>query len=143
MKIRRIQFGLRENTASPRQQASRLRVEPHSNAVCIEEQSPDKKSLSSQSELPAKGFDNPRHAASQFAATEGETRDDSHLLTVHEVAELLQVPVSWVYERTRQRCRERIPGFRLGKYWRFEAADIAEWLLAKRTNDYHNARESQ
>ncbi len=28
------------------------------------------------------------------------------LLTVHEVAELLNVPVSWVYERTRRRGAE-------------------------------------
>jgi predicted DNA-binding transcriptional regulator AlpA len=38
------------------------------------------------------------------------------LLTVEEVAALLQVPRSWVYDRTRKRGVERIPGFRLGKY---------------------------
>jgi excisionase family DNA binding protein len=38
------------------------------------------------------------------------------LLSVEEVAELLRVTVSWVYERTRNRGRNRIPGFRLGKY---------------------------
>jgi excisionase family DNA binding protein len=50
-------------------------------------------------------------------------RDPRTLLTVEEVAELLRVPVSWVYERTRKRSLERIPGFRLGKYWRFRQAD--------------------
>jgi hypothetical protein len=56
---------------------------------------------------------------------------------------LLQVPVSWVYEQTRRRCPGRIPGFRLGKYWRFSSEDVTAWLTAKRTNDYHHARKSQ
>jgi excisionase family DNA binding protein len=50
------------------------------------------------------------------------------LLTVEEVAELLRVPVSWVYERTRSRAIDRIPGFRLGKYWRFREADVLAWI---------------
>ena len=50
------------------------------------------------------------------------------LLTVEQVAELLQVPTSWVYERTRQRGLNRLPGFRLGKYWRFREADVLAWL---------------
>ena len=41
-----------------------------------------------------------------------------------EVAELLKVLVSWVYERTRKRGLERIPGFPLGKYWRFRMEDV-------------------
>ena len=41
--------------------------------------------------------------------------DARALLTVEEVAELLHVPLSWVYERTRKRGVDRIPGFRLGK----------------------------
>ena len=72
-------------------------------------------------------------------ATEAEKRDENRLLTVHAVASLLQVPVSWVYEHTRQRCTDRIPGFRLGKYWRFSEADVIEWLAAKRKNHYHHA----
>ena len=39
------------------------------------------------------------------------------LLTVQQVAELLQVPVSWVYGRMRKRSLERLPAYRLGKYW--------------------------
>ena len=48
------------------------------------------------------------------------TTGNIELLTVEEVAELLKVPTSWVYEQTRRRGLERIPGFRLGKYWRFQ-----------------------
>jgi predicted DNA-binding transcriptional regulator AlpA len=42
----------------------------------------------------------------------------SELLTVRQVAELLQVPVSWVYGRMRKRSLEQLPAYRLGKYWR-------------------------
>ena len=54
------------------------------------------------------------------------------LLNVEEVAELLKVPVSWVYERTRRRSIDRIPGFRLGKYWRFREADVLAWINRQR-----------
>jgi excisionase family DNA binding protein len=54
------------------------------------------------------------------------------LLTVEEVAEMLRVPVSWVYERTRKRGVCRIPGFRLGKYWRFREADVRAWIDKQR-----------
>jgi excisionase family DNA binding protein len=50
------------------------------------------------------------------------------LLTVDEVAALLKVPPSWVYDRTRLRTKDRIPGFRLGKYWRFRETDVLAWL---------------
>jgi excisionase family DNA binding protein len=50
------------------------------------------------------------------------------LLTVEELSELLKVPVSWVYQRTRQRGLNRLPGFRLGKYWRFRKSDVLAWL---------------
>jgi len=52
----------------------------------------------------------------------------SELLTVHQVAELLQVPASWVYGRMRKRSLERLPGYRLGKYWRFDREKVLAWL---------------
>jgi excisionase family DNA binding protein len=61
------------------------------------------------------------------------------LLTVEEVAELLRVPRSWVYERTRKRAFDRIPGFRLGKYWRFRRADVLAWLDRQRSGGRGNA----
>jgi excisionase family DNA binding protein len=61
------------------------------------------------------------------------------LLTVEEVAELLKVPVSWVYERTRLRGINRLPGFRLGKYWRFSEADVFDWLERQRGGGRPNA----
>ena len=50
------------------------------------------------------------------------------LLTVHEVAEFLKVPVSWVYERTRRRGIERLPHIKIGKYLRFHLHEIESYL---------------
>lgn len=60
-------------------------------------------------------------------------KEEDVLMTVGEVARLLRVPVSWVYERTRNRGVGRIPGFRLGKYWRFRAADVLAWIERQRS----------
>jgi excisionase family DNA binding protein len=131
MKSRPTQFGVRENTASSRQHDPRMVFEHGCNTVRADVVDP------------GGGLNGPSHAASDHAATEGERKEENHLLTVGEVAELLQVPVSWVYEQTRRRCPSRIPGFRLGKYWRFSPEDVTAWLAEKRTNDYHHARKSQ
>ena len=53
---------------------------------------------------------------------------DEELLTVEDVAEILRVPNAWVYERTRRRSADRIPGFRIGKYWRFSESEIFAWV---------------
>jgi excisionase family DNA binding protein len=50
------------------------------------------------------------------------------LMTVAEIAAVLHVPTSWVYERTRRRGKERIPHIKLGKYLRFEIASVRDWL---------------
>ncbi len=63
----------------------------------------------------------------------------SRLLSVGEVAELLQVPPSWVYSHTRVRTLDRIPGFRLGKYWRFREVDVLGWLERHRIGPKANA----
>jgi excisionase family DNA binding protein len=47
------------------------------------------------------------------------------LLTAKEVAELLGVPTSWVYEQSR--CG-RIPTVTLGRYRRYRREAIEEWL---------------
>ena len=53
------------------------------------------------------------------------------LLTIREVAELLRVPVSWVYDRLRRSAASRLPGFKLGKYWRFRKTEVLAWLNAR------------
>jgi excisionase family DNA binding protein len=56
------------------------------------------------------------------------------LLTVEEVAALLKVSKSWVYEHTRSRGvprAERLPCIKLGKYVRFEAASVRAFLVKR------------
>ena len=45
------------------------------------------------------------------------------LLTIHEAAEVLRIPISWLYERTR---RNAIPFRRIGKYVRFTQEDLSQ-----------------
>jgi excisionase family DNA binding protein len=54
------------------------------------------------------------------------------LLTVHDVAQILKVPVTWVYERTRRRTRDCLPHIKMGKYVRFRLSDVAVYLEALR-----------
>ena len=65
--------------------------------------------------------------------------DPQPLLDAGEVAELLKVPISWVYSRTRKRSLDRLPGFRLGKYWRFQREDVLAWLERQRVGVKFNA----
>jgi excisionase family DNA binding protein len=56
------------------------------------------------------------------------------LKTVKEVAEMLNVPVSWVYEQTRKEGKRQLPHMKLGKYLRFDESAVKDWIgaLAKR-----------
>lgn len=47
------------------------------------------------------------------------------LLTAEQVAEMLGVPKSWVYEQSR---RGAIPTVTLGRYRRFRLEAIEEWI---------------
>ena len=49
------------------------------------------------------------------------------LVDVGKVAEVLGVPKSWIYERTR---KGTIPMHRIGKYVRFNLDDVLEWAKA-------------
>lgn len=53
-----------------------------------------------------------------------ELEGGNPLLTAAEVAALLQVPKSWVYEHSRPSSHPRIPCVKLGKYLRFRRSDI-------------------
>jgi excisionase family DNA binding protein len=57
--------------------------------------------------------------------------DLHELLTVGEIAALLKVSKSWVYEHTRSRGTprsERLPHLKLGKYVRFDAQAVRGFL---------------
>src|SRR5205809_7334402 len=46
-------------------------------------------------------------------------------LTVQEAADILRVPVSWLYERTRTNS---VPHVKLGKYLRFDRDELVAWI---------------
>jgi hypothetical protein len=71
-------------------------------------------------------------APEQPAAVAASPKWDCELMDVAQTARVLQVPVSWVYARTRRRGRDRIPHIKLGKYLRFEPASVREWLIGMR-----------
>ena len=70
--------------------------------------------------------------AATYLASEREEGDGKRLLTVQEVAELLHVPVSWVYERTRRRGSGQLPHLKLGKYLRFEESEVTDFVRRQR-----------
>jgi len=128
MTFRSTKFGVRENTASPRQHASRLAVDTPVNIAHLPEKSLETQPTSPRNARSVKDSEKRLHAASQDEATGRDARDGRPLLDVHEVAQLLHVPVSWVYGRIRKRSLERLPGYRLGKYWRFRKDEVLAWV---------------
>ena len=117
MKDVQAQFEMRENTASSRRHASRP-VE--STSECSQTGSYEVEEHSESNAFRRK----------YNGATGG--RDNEELLTIQQVANLLHVPASWVYGRTRKRSIERLPGIRLGKYWRFREEEIHAWVESQR-----------
>jgi len=62
---------------------------------------------------------------------DGRHHELQELLTVAEVASLLKVSKSWVYERTRSQGTprsERLPHLKLGKYIRFDSQAVRAFL---------------
>jgi predicted DNA-binding transcriptional regulator AlpA len=59
------------------------------------------------------------------------------ILTVKQVGELLQIPVSSVYEKTRVRrgAAPPLPCRRVGKYLRFFDSEVMAWLVALPQNN--------
>lgn len=56
--------------------------------------------------------------------------NNKRLLKVDEMAALLQVPKSWIYERTRQ-GQAAIPHIKLGAYVRFDAEEVISFFKSK------------
>lgn len=55
----------------------------------------------------------------------GEGLMDSEFLTAEEVAEYLRLPLSTVYKLVQEK---RLPGFKVGKHWRFRKDSIEKWI---------------
>jgi len=60
--------------------------------------------------------------------TQTQQLSSEELMTVDEIAALLKVPVSWVYERCRRRGIDKIPHLKLGKYLRFSVPEVRAWM---------------
>lgn len=58
---------------------------------------------------------------------------DTEFLTVEEVAEYLRLPLSTVYKLAQD---NKIPGFKVGKHWRFRRETFEKWIQQQETRDY-------
>jgi excisionase family DNA binding protein len=55
---------------------------------------------------------------------------NQNLIGIKTMAEILDVPESWIYSRTRTR---EIPHYKVGKYVKFNESEVMEWLKVKQT----------
>jgi predicted DNA-binding transcriptional regulator AlpA len=55
------------------------------------------------------------------------------LVNVDQMAEILQVPKSWLYSRVRQKGPDAIPRIKCGKYVRFDPNKVLEYLQRNET----------
>ena len=64
------------------------------------------------------------------------------LVTVEQLAEVLRVPASWVYSRTRTAGLTGFPVLKCGKYCRFEVDAVLAWLRVQNPDGRENAANS-
>lgn len=60
-----------------------------------------------------------------------ESVENRQLVDVQEMARILQVPVSWIYRKTRF---NEIPCVRVGKYVRFDPEKVLAYLHGMQTS---------
>lgn len=53
---------------------------------------------------------------------------EPEILTPEQVASLLKVRPSWVYEKVRRRSRNPLPVHRVGRYLRFRRSAVLAWF---------------
>ena len=63
------------------------------------------------------------------------TPNDDSLMTLQEVAEYLRLSEDVIYPLARS---GELPGFKIGKQWRFRRSEIDAWLESKRLDDSSN-----
>jgi excisionase family DNA binding protein len=135
MKPRDLQFGMRKNPDSSRVHGLRLAMNSSSKEqpIGLGKAQAEVRSLAETHMVDT--FQVPISERANKASGTGR-RESIRLLTVEEVASLLHVPVSWVYGRMRKRSLERLPAYRLGKYWRFREDEIHAWVEDQRGASY-------
>jgi excisionase family DNA binding protein len=131
MKPRATQFGVRKNPDSERVHGLRLALNSSSKEQAIGSGNAQDEARPRYESRMVETFQLP--LSEKWNDATGTIRwEPTRLLTVEEVASLLHVPVSWVYGRMRKRSLERLPGYRLGKYWRFRENEIHAWVEDQR-----------
>jgi excisionase family DNA binding protein len=157
MRLRPTQSGVRENTASPRQHASRFGVDIRLNPTCVEVGSPEARWPSPQINRSEAVRNTTSDTASQHAATGEEEGDVSESSTISplrssqksshafeplidslEAAKLLgniHVKTLQRYARTR-----RLPGYQIGGHWYFRASELDAWLYSRINSFCHPCR---
>jgi excisionase family DNA binding protein len=126
-----FQFGMRKNPDSQRVHGLRLALNLSSKEQSIGLGNAQAEVRSLSEPRIDETFHLPPSEKEKEATGTGR-RESTQLLTVEEVASLLHVPVSWVYGRMRKKSVERLPGYRLGKYWRFREDEIHAWVEDQR-----------
>ena len=58
------------------------------------------------------------------------TKEERNLITVDELAVILKVPKSWIYDRTRQ-GQNAIPHIKLGAYVRFDSEEVIKFFKSQ------------
>ena len=61
---------------------------------------------------------------------------DSEFLTAEEVAEYLRLPLSTVYKLVQDK---KLPGFKVGKHWRFRKETFELWIKTQEQSLVSNA----
>jgi hypothetical protein len=63
-----------------------------------------------------------------------ESSGPKKLCTLKDLAELWNLPVSWLKEYSRSRCSDPIPCYRLGRYVRVDpqSPELAAWLARRK-----------
>jgi|SRR5277367_3817489 excisionase family DNA binding protein len=152
MKSRLSQFGVRENTASPRQHASRLAVSAPSESERLAVKMLDDKQTSAHVFPTAETF-KLSLTEPECGATGGERKDTSGLatalngnnersrierpLTCEEAAELVRVHPKTVKRMARS---GELPGhFRFGR-WFFYASELDCWMRTELHSSRHSCR---
>jgi excisionase family DNA binding protein len=142
MNRRPTQFGVRENTASPRRHASRLAVDTRTSAISIGEGNQVAPRPSPLNDRPVGDVQSPLHVTSQRAATGGNGEETvasfaepakttaqpmgfEPLLDVAEAAGLLRIHPKTLRVKAR---RGVIPAIQIGRVWRFRASTLNRWL---------------
>jgi excisionase family DNA binding protein len=161
MKVRPTQFGVRENTASPRQHASRLTVDSlpslsetlpggsqlrESTPVLAARASERRESLTTKALDAATGGERGSGvevlSAPALVSAVNESRQPFEpLIGCEDAAKLL----GNIHVKTLQRYARRgtLPGYRVAGHWYFRASELDSWLRSRINSPCHPCRSNQ